>query len=99
MYFGILLIVLLVLYLLSRILYFDQLKGPIRIVIQNFIVLVAIFIAFFFRKCVDKLAEMRFPITFSQRTMFIIIGTTLIHFIFFLWLPSTYLNFYHDNRG
>ena len=99
MYFGLLLVALFVLFLLSRILYFDQLVGPIRVVVQNFVLMIATIIAFCFRKCVDMLADMRFPITFTQRTMFIIITTTLLHFIFYLWLPSMYLNFYHDNRG
>ncbi len=99
MYFGLLMAALFVLFLLSRILYFDEMVGAIKIIIQNFVPLIAVLIALFFRKCVDMLADMRLPITFTQRTMFIIITTTLLHFIFYLWLPSTYLNFYHDMRG
>jgi len=47
----------------------------------------------------DKLSDYRYPITHSQRIMFIIITTIMLHFIFYLWIPSTYINFYHDERG
>lgn len=47
----------------------------------------------------DRLSDMRFPITYSERIMFIVITTVMLHFIFYLWIPSTYINFYHDYRG
>ena len=47
----------------------------------------------------DRLSDMRYPYTTSKRIMFIVITTVMLHFIFYLWIPSTYLNFYHDYRG
>lgn len=41
----------------------------------------------------NKLAEMRFPNTYSARAMFIVITTVLFHFIFYLVAPSIYLKF------
>ena len=99
MYLGILCFALLLLYLLSRILYFDKLKGPARTAVQNFILLVVIVISLMFRRTVDMLADMRFLITFTARTMYIVIATVMLHFVFYLWLPSLYLNLYHDVRG
>ena len=42
---------------------------------------------------------MRFPNTYTRRTMFIVITTVLFHFIFYLFLPTSYLRFEEDMRG
>ena len=42
---------------------------------------------------------MRFPDTYTHRTMFIVITTVLFHFIFYLIIPSLYLRFKEDDRG
>lgn len=89
----------LILFVLSRIIYFDKLSGPLRAVIQNFVLIIVVVIAIGFRLLMDKLADMRFPCTYTSRTMSIVITTVMLHFIFYLWLPSAYLNLYHDIRG
>ena len=98
-YLGILFLSVLLLYILSRILYFDRIPGSLRAVIQNIILFIVVIVALGFRLIMDKLADMRFPYTYTSRTMSIVITTVMLHFIFYLWLPSTYLNLYHDNRG
>lgn len=47
----------------------------------------------------DKLADMRNPITVTSRTMSIVITTVMLHFIFYLWMPSLYLSIYREDRG
>ena len=84
---------------LSQIVYFDELTGAVRAVVVNIVLTFVAFFAIFWRNIMDRLSDMRFPITHSQRIMFIIITTVMLHFIFYLWIPSTYINFYHDYRG
>lgn len=87
------------LYILSRILYFDNIPGLLRVVIQNILLIIVVVLAIGFRMIMDKLADMGFPYTYTKRTMSIVITTVMLHFIFYLWIPSTYLNLYHDVRG
>ena len=47
----------------------------------------------------DKVAEVRFPYTITSRAFFIVITSVLLHFIFYVWLPSIYLGMFHDIRG
>jgi hypothetical protein len=89
----------LVLFILSRLIYFDHLAGGVREIITNIALILVAFIAIGWRMAMDWLSDMRYPYTVTKRIMFIVITTVLLHFIFYLWLPSFYLNLYHDFRG
>lgn len=47
----------------------------------------------------NRLADMRYPNTYTSRTMFIVITTVLFHFIFYLFIPSMYLYSNDELRG
>jgi hypothetical protein len=48
-------------------------------------------IALTFRFLMNKLSEMRKPNTQTSRTLFIILTTTLFHFIYYVIVPGAYL--------
>ena len=82
-----------------EIIYLDSIIEPWDSIIQNTILLILVAVALTFRQLMNKLAEMRFPNTYTSRTMFIVITTVLFHFIFYLILPSFYLRFNVEKRG
>ena len=84
---------------LSRIIYFDKSSGIVKTLLQNVVLFIVVFIAIWFRMMMDKLADMRNPITVTSRTMSIVITTVMLHFIFYLWMPSLYLSIYREDRG
>ncbi len=47
----------------------------------------------------NKLSEMRFPNTYASRALFIVATTVLFHFIFYLFVPSSYLYLNNGLRG
>ena len=68
-------------------------KEPYRSIVQNVILIFLVVIALSFRGWMNRLSEMRFPNTYTRRTMFIVITTVLFHFVFYLFLPTSYLRF------
>lgn len=66
---------------------------------QNVILILIVVVAMTFRQWMNRLSEMRFPNTFTHRTIFIAITTVLFHFIIYLFIPSLYLRFQEDRRG
>lgn len=90
---------LVILFLISRLLYLDSLKPPLKNVVHNVILVIAVIIVVVFRHLMDKVAEVRFPYTITSRAFFIVITSVLLHFIFYVWLPSIYLGMFHDIRG
>ena len=98
-FFLILVILVLCLYFLLDILYKRHMDEPYHTIVQNVILLFIVVVALTFRGWMNKLSEMRFPNTYTRRTMFIVITTVLFHFIFYLFIPSIYLAFDTDNRG
>ena len=89
----------LVLYFLLDILYKSKMEQPWLTIVQNLILLFLVAVALTFRSWMNRLSEMRFPNTYTRRTMFIVITTVLFHFIFYLFIPSSYLRFSEDMRG
>lgn len=75
------------------IIYGRDLGEPLQTIVTNIILLFLVAVALTFRGWMNKLSEMRFPDTYTHRTMFIVITTVLFHFIFYLLIPSLYLRF------
>lgn len=42
---------------------------------------------------------MRYPNTYTNKTLFIVVTTLLFHFIYYLIIPTMYLRFQEDSRG
>ena len=89
----------LVLYFLLDVLYKGHMEQPWLAIVQNIILFFLVAVALTFRSWMNKLSEMRFPNTYTRRTMFIVITTVLFHFIFYLFIPSSYLRFSDNMRG
>lgn len=47
----------------------------------------------------DRLSELRFPNTYTQRTVFIVMTTVAFHYLFYLFIPCLYLAVEKDRRG
>lgn len=47
----------------------------------------------------NRLSEMRYPNTYTARSMFIVITTVVFHFIIYLLIPVLYLRFNPEIRG
>lgn len=47
----------------------------------------------------DRLSELRFPNTYTQRTVFIVMTTVVFHYLFYLFIPDLYLVAERDRRG
>jgi len=79
--------------------YIYKIIEPLKSILQNFIMTFIVFVGLTFRELMNRLSEMRFPNTYTSRTLFIVITTVLFHFIFYLFIPSTYLRLDYNNRG
>ena len=76
-----------------------KMEEPYHSIVQNVILIFLVALALTFRSWMDRLSEMRFPNTYTRRAMFIVITTVLFHFIFYLFIPSSYLRFNEEERG
>ena len=100
LYFILILVFLIfVLSFVLDIIYNKNLGEPYQTILTNVILLFLVAVALTFRGWMNKLSQMRFPDTFTRRTMFIVITTVLFHVIFYLFIPSLYLRFREDDRG
>lgn len=100
LYFILLLVLLVsVLYFALKVIYLRKLEQPYHTIFQNILLIVLVPVALTFRALMNKLSEMRFPSTFSRRTLFIIVTTVFFHFIFYLLIPSGFLRFWPQNRS
>ena len=79
--------------------YLDTLVQPWDRIVQSIILILVVAVGLTFRQLMGYLSEMRYPNTYTSRTMFIVITTVLFHFLFYLIIPSTYLRFNEDLRG
>lgn len=65
----------------------------------NIILTFVVFVGLTFRGWMDKLSDMRYPNTFTTRSMFIVITTVIFHFLFYLFIPSTFLRYHESLRA
>jgi hypothetical protein len=86
-------------YFLLEVVFIYNIANPFKSVLQNFIMIFIVGVALTFRQLMNRLSEMRFPNTYTSRTLFIVITTVLFHFIFYLFIPSTYLRVDYSKRG
>jgi hypothetical protein len=63
------------------------------------ILLIISILSLIFRQIMDKLSELRFPNTYTQRTVFIVMTTIAFHYLFYLFIPNIYLAVEKDRRG
>lgn len=82
-----------------KVVYVWSIIEPFKSILTNFILIFIVFVGLTFRSLMNKLSEMRYPNTFTNRAMFIVITTVLFHFIFYLFIPNFYLLFHDDLRG
>jgi magnesium-transporting ATPase (P-type) len=87
------------LYFFMEVVYVEPIAEPFKTILTNFILLFIVFVALTFRSLMGRLSEMRYPNTYTNRAMFIVITTVLFHFIFYLFIPSVYLTLHDDLRG
>jgi hypothetical protein len=87
------------LFFFMNVVYVWQIDEPFKGTLTNIILLFLVFVALTFRAVMNQLSEMRYPNTFTNRAMFIVITTVLFHFIFYLLIPNLYLFFHDDLRG
>lgn len=67
---------------------------------MQFLILIFITaLAITFRFIMDRLSELRFPNTYTQRTMFIVMTTVVFHYLFYLFIPCIYLAVEVERRG
>ena len=82
-----------------KVVYVWSIIEPFKSILTNFILIFIVFVGLTFRSLMNKLSEMRYPNTFTNRAMFIVITTVLFHFIFYLFIPNFYLLFHDDLRA
>lgn len=87
------------LYFFMEVVYVEPIIEPFKSILTNFILIFIVFVGLTFRTLMDQLSEMRYPNTYTSRTMFIVITTVLFHFIFYLFIPSLFLKLHNDLRG
>ena len=88
-----------ILYVISFLVYLRDDEMYWNVVIQNIVLFTVSMVILYFRELMYVLAEYRYPYTYSSRAMFVIITSTLLHFIFYVWLPSIYVRLFMDIRG
>ena len=98
-YFVVLALALAILVGISRFIYFDSLTGTLKTALVNIVLLFVAVLIIAWRLIMNQLSEMRFPYTLTKRVMYVIITTVLLHFFFYLWIPSLFLKLFHDYRG
>ncbi len=79
--------------------YAESIIEPFKSIIQFILLLFMTVLAVTFRFTMDRLSELRFPNTYTQRTMFIVLTTVVFHFLFYLFIPAIYLAIEEQQRG
>lgn len=87
------------LYFFMEVVYVEPIIEPFKSILTNFILIFIVFVGLTFRALMNRLSEMRYPNTYTNRTMFIVITTVLFHFIFYLFIPTLFLKLHNDLRG
>lgn len=90
-FFLILALFYLLLFFALEIIYIDEFIEPLKSIVQFLILIFITALAITFRFIMDKLSELRFPNTYTQRTMFIVMTTVVFHYLFYLFIPCIYL--------
>jgi hypothetical protein len=90
-FFGLLGLIYLLLFFSFKVMYSDQIVEPLTSIITFVTLLVMTIMALVFRFLMDYLSDLRYPNTYTQRTMYIIVTTVLFHFIYYLFIPTIYL--------
>jgi hypothetical protein len=98
-FFLILLVFYALLYLALQIIYVDDIIEPFKSIVQFILLLFITALSLAFRLIMDKLSELRFPNTYTQRTMFIVMTTVVFHYLFYLFIPAIYLSIEVEQRG
>lgn len=98
-FIGSLMLFYLLLFFALQVIYYDELSEPLKSILQFVILLFMTALALAFRQIMNKLSELRFPNTFTQRTQFIVMTTVAFHYLFYLFIPCIYLAIETERRG
>ena len=86
-------------YIFIRVIYLSEMEEPYKSIVVNVVLLGVVVVALIYRQLMNRVSEMRFPATFTARSMFIITTTILYHLVNYLFVPSLFLWFNPHKRG